>query len=88
MTTGEIGIDSVVYWARIHHQTGIYEVCELRVRTLYELTFVGVDKLSKQAFIIRYDDPYLFRERKDALAVVKEAEKQKKDFTKDENEYD
>lgn len=88
MTTSEIGIGSIVFWARIHHQTGIYEVCELKVRTVYEETFVGVDKQSKQAFIIRYDDSYLFRERKDALAVVKEAEKQKKEFTRDTNEYD
>ena len=81
-----IGIGDVVFYSRIHHNTGIYELCELRVRTVYPDCFVGVDKDSKQAFIISYDecDVFVFDDRFAALAVVREAEKRRKDFTVDE----
>jgi len=78
-----IGLGETVYWSRIHHNTGIYEVCELKVRTVYENSFVGVDKDSRQAFIISYDecDVSVFDDRALAVAVVKEAEKRKKELT-------
>mgnify|MGYP006935961880 CR=1 FL=1 len=83
-----ITIGQRIFWARIHHNTGIYEVCELTVRTVYPDTFVGVDKDSKQAYIINYDecDKTIFDTRGDALEVVKEAEKYKKEFTIDKSE--
>ena len=78
---GMIRIGDIIYFARIHHQTGIYDLCELHVRTVYDDVFVGVDKHTKQAFIVDYESPFIFRNRKAALDVVKEAEKQKKSFT-------
>lgn len=78
-----ITIGSTVYFARIHHETGIYEICELRIRTIYDDCFVGSDKDTKQAFLISNDDlgTYVFSKRSDAVAVVREAEKLKKNFT-------
>lgn len=83
-----IGIGDIVYWARIHHQTGIYDLCEIRVRTVYPDSFVGVDKDSKQAFLLSYDDcdEFVFDNRADALKVLQEAEKKKKKFTVDNEE--
>ena len=83
-----IGIGDTVYYSRIHHETGIYDLCELRVRTVYPDSFVGVDKDSKQAFLVSFDDcdEYVFDNRNDALKVVKEAEKNKKSFTVDKEE--
>lgn len=83
-----IGIGDIVYWARIHHQTGIYDLCEIRVRTVYPDSFVGVDKDSKQAFLLNYDDcdEFVFDNRADALKVLQEAEKKKKKFTVDNEE--
>ena len=80
-----IGIGDTVYFARIHHETGIYDLCELRVRTVYPDAFVGVDKDSRQAFFLSYEDCdiYIFDDRTTALAVVKEAEKRKKELTKE-----
>ena len=80
-----IGLGDVVYWARVHHFTGTYELYELKVRTVYEDCFVGTDKDSSQAFIISYDecDETVFDKREDALKVVKNAEKQKKQLTVD-----
>ena len=83
-----IGLGDVVFWARTHHNTGIYEVCELKVRTVYENSFVGVDKDSRQAYIISYDecDISVFEDRATAVAVVKEAEKRRKELTVDKSE--
>ena len=84
-----IGLGDVVYWARIHEAVGIYEVCELTVRTVYPNCFVGIDKNSRQSHIISYDDcdVTVFDNRDLALAVVKEAEKRKtKEFTIDKSE--
>ena len=74
-----------MYYSRIHHQTGIYELCELHVRTVYQDSFVGVDKDSRQAFIISYDecDVTVFEDRATALSVLKQAEKHKKKLTTD-----
>ena len=34
----------ILYYARIVPKTGIYEVCELLIRTVEERYFVGIDK--------------------------------------------
>lgn len=79
---------STVYYARIHHETGIYELCELHVRTVYADSFVGVDTQSKVAYYISFEDcdVFVFDNRNDALHVVQKAEKLKKDFTIDSSD--
>ena len=70
-----------VYFARVNHRVGIYDLCELHVRTVYEKCFVGVDADSKQAFLISNDDigEYVFYDRFSALEVLQREENNKGD---------
>lgn len=70
----------IVYYARIFPMLGIYEVEELKVRTVKEDYFVTVEKRTKRSYLFGYDviGEDVFIERKDALAKVKLAEKNKK----------
>jgi len=81
--TSVINKGDVVYWARIIHETGIYEVLELKIRTVEPDYFVGTEKRSKQAFIFPYDyvGETILKEREPILRMVQEAEKNKKEFT-------
>ena len=67
----------VVYWARIIPAVGIYEVYELKIRTVTDTWFVGIEKRDKQAFLLNLSEigKTIFEERDKALQVVKEAEK-------------
>ena len=44
-----------VYYARIIPTTGIYEVCELHIRTVEDDYFVGIDKRDKHAYLFGYN---------------------------------
>ncbi len=70
----------IVYYARIFPKTGTFEVDELRIRTVEETYFVGTEKDSRQAFLFSYDamDDEIFLDRDEALAKVKQAEKENK----------
>ena len=70
----------ILYFSRIIPKTGIYDVCELYIRTVEETYFVGIDKKDKQAHIFGYDrsNEDIFDNRKDALNKVQRAEKNKK----------
>ena len=69
----------ILYYARIVPRTGIYEVCELLIRTIEETYFVGIDKRDKHAYLFLYSDinNTVFENRKEALKKVKDAEKNK-----------
>ena len=73
-------VGDVVYWARIAPLVDTYEVNELRIRTVADTYFVGTDKDSSQAFLFSADDRGLvvFQDRESALALVKEAEKERR----------
>lgn len=64
----------ILYFSRIIPKTGIYDVCELYIRTVEETYFVGIDKKDKQAHIFGYDriNEDIFDNRKDALIKYKE----------------
>lgn len=67
----------ILYYARILPYARIYEICELRIRTIEETWFVGVDKRDKHAYLFTYKDigTLLFYDRDVALEKVLEAEK-------------
>ena len=67
----------IVYYARIVKQTGIYEVCELSIRTLEGTYFVGTDKHDKKAYCFSYENAKdtIFINRRDALNKVITAQK-------------
>ena len=73
----------VIYYARIIPNTGIYEVCELIIRTVADDYFAGMDKRDKRTYLFGYNaiDNTVFVDRKDALNKVKTAESNKKDIS-------
>ena len=70
-----------LYYARIIPSTGIYEVCELTVRTVTGSWFSGVDKRDKHVYLFDFNalDNTVFEDRGTALKLVQNAEKNKKD---------
>ena len=62
-------IGDVVYYARIMPTLGIYDVCELKIRTVTDTYFVGTDKQDKRAYLFSYNavEKCIFSNRKDAV---------------------
>lgn len=76
----EVKKSNIVYYARIMPTVGLYEVVELKVRTVADDFFVGIDKNTKHAYMFKINDinKIVFFDRKDAVDVVKAAEKRGK----------
>ena len=72
----------VLYYARIMPTVGLYEILELKIRTVEDDYFVGTEKNTKRAYLFGYSTigKYVFKDRKQALDLVKEAEKNKKEI--------
>lgn len=70
----------IVYYTRIIPNCGIYDLCELKVRGVYDGYFTGIDKHDKHVFLLNFSDidKTVFVNRKEALEKIKEAEKHKK----------
>lgn len=69
-----------VYYTRIIPSSGIYDVLEIKIRTVENGWFAGIEKRDKQAYLF-YDSDInrtIFTNRKDALDKVKAAEANKK----------
>lgn len=68
-----------MFYARIVPTTGVYDVCELIIRTVKDDWFVGMDKRDKRSYCFNNDDinTIVFFDRDKALEKVKEAEKNK-----------
>ncbi len=79
----------IVYYARIIPGSYIYDVLELKVRTVEEDWFVGIEKRDKQAFLFADTDidKIIFADRNKALEIVKKAEANKKETVNNEEEY-
>ena len=43
-----------LYYARIMPTVGVYDVCDLIVRTVEDTWFIGVDKHDKHAYLFSY----------------------------------
>lgn len=71
----------IIYYARIIPTSSVYEVCELIIRTVEDNWFAGIDKRDKRAYIFSDSDinKIVFKNRKDALKKVLDAEANKKD---------
>ena len=52
----EIKKSDVIYYARVMPTVGLYEIVELKVRTVTENYIVGIDKNTKHAFMFYFDD--------------------------------
>lgn len=89
VTKDDIRIGNILYYARIIPQTGIYEVCDLYIRTIKDGYFVGVEtKHDKHAYLFPYDvlEDHVFKDRKQAVYMVREAEKNKVNVPEPEEE--
>ena len=82
----ELKKKDVVYYARIIPTSGIYDVLELKIRTVEKDWFVGIEKRDKQAFLFENDtiNKTVFKDRKKALKKVKDAELNKKEIINEE----
>ena len=62
-------IGDVVYYARIMPTLGIYDACELKIRTVADTYFVGMDKRDKRVYLFSYNavGKCIFSNRKDAV---------------------
>ena len=69
-------IGDIVYYARIMPTLGIYDVCELKIRTITDTYFVGMDKRDKRAYLFSYNavGKCIFSNRKDAVEKAITAE--------------
>lgn len=69
---------NIVYYAMVIPTCQIYEIIQLKIRTINEdmKFFVGVDKDSKHAFLFNFSDlgKCVFIDREDALSFVRIAE--------------
>lgn len=68
------------YWARILPPVDIYEVVDITIRTVEETWFSGSSKKDKRAYIFPISalGETIFKERRDAVILAEEAEKNKK----------
>ena len=74
---------TVMYYARISHNLGMYELCELKVRSVYDTYFVALENRTKIAFLFGFSlvGKTVFFNRKEALEKVREAEKDKREIS-------
>ena len=71
--------NDIVYYARIMPKLGIFDVYDLKVRTVEDTYFVAIDKRDKKSYLFNFTDinKTVFANREDALSKTKEAEKNK-----------
>ena len=69
---------------------GIFDVYELKVRTVADTYFVGNDKRDKKAFLLPYSaiGEYVFVDRKDAVDKAISAEENNKRVISNETYYE
>lgn len=82
----ELKKKDIVYYTRIIPTSGIYDLLELKIRTVEKDWYVGIEKRDKQAFLFYNDDinDIIFLDRNEALNKVKEAEANKKEIINEE----
>ena len=80
----------VFYYAQMMPTIPLFEVLELKVRTVEENWFVGIDKTSKHAYMFNINeiDKVVFKNRKKCLDVVTEAERKFKNKRSCETYYE
>jgi hypothetical protein len=80
----------ILFYARIIPTTGIYEVCELTVRTVTDSWFTGMDKRDMHVYMFDYDDlgSTVFENRDTALKVMQKAENNKNNNISEETYYE
>ena len=72
-----IKLNDIVYYARIMPKLGIFDVYDLKVRTVEDTYFVAIDKRDKKSYLFSYNDinKTVFTNREEALSKVKKKKK-------------
>ena len=80
----------IVYYSRIMPSLGIFDVYDLKVRTVADTYFVGIEKRDKKAFLLPYSaiGEYVFVDRKDAVDKATIAEENNKKIVSTETYYE
>ena len=79
LMTDKIRKNDIIYYARIMPKLGIFDVYDLKVRTIADTYFVAIDKRDKKSYLFNFTDinKTVFANREDALSKVKKEEKNK-----------
>ena len=80
----------IVYYARIMPNLGIFDVYDVKIRTIADTWFSGVEKRDKKVFLFPYSaiDKYIFFNRKDAVDMATNAEENNKKVISTETYYE
>lgn len=80
----------LIYWSRYLPNAGVFNVIDLKIRTVTDTYFVGIDIKDKHAYLFYYSDldKIVFMNRKDALKNCAETEKNNKRKISDEKYYE
>ena len=80
----------IIYYSRIMPNLGIFDVYELKIRTVADTYFVGTDKRDKKAFLLPYSaiEKYVFIDRRDAVDKSMVAEENNKKVISTETYYE
>lgn len=79
-----------VYYAKIFETIGMFEVIDLKIRTVEDTWFVGTEKRTKQAYLFEKSaiDKNVFLDRQQALDLVLSAQSKSKKKVSDEKYYE
>lgn len=80
----------LIYWSRCMPNVGIYDVIDLKVRTVTDTYFVGIETKTKHAYLFYNKDldMIVFMNRKDAVMNCAEKENNSKRKVSDEKYYE
>ena len=86
----ELKKKDIVYYTRILPSSNVYDILEIKIRTVEDNWFVGIEKRDKQAFLFHNADidKTVFTNRNKALEIIKQAELNKKELKNDETYYE
>ncbi len=90
MTDNKIKKGTVVYYSQCLEPCAVFEVLELKIRTVEDDWFTGIENKTKHAYLFYEHDigKCIFFNRKEALDVVKAAEKNCRKKFSDEKFYE
>lgn len=73
--------NDIFYYTRVIPNCGIYDVLEIKIRSVYEDYFVGIEKRDKHVFLFYYSNI-------DKIFKANEAEKNKRKIVSEETYYE
>ena len=90
MQDNQLTKGDIVYYARIMPNLGIFDVYDIKIRTIADTWFSGVEKRDKKVFLFPFSaiGEYVFLNRKDAVDVATNAEENNKKVISTETYYE